>query len=815
MVGLPPGWEADHDARRWFYTYKPTGHAQYSFPGEGDEFPHFVDAPAPAPDLDPEERRESEQQICRQSHGDGPKARDSAPEPAGELRMSATAARPVSNVWEADFKMAHELPVDVSLPTTFDPVGIVAEMPTEHTPVSRIEMHPEPAELGDNSILAPIETAAYASLEQQQQQDFQQSSSEAGRPPFYQPWTPDPDSTYLRPDKRKSKGAFFQRDVSLMLSLKLPGNLEPSTVPRILSPPQMPPKVLMQQHEVPRQDALQAEDAPLAPEPSERDGRRIPLQQLAQPTAASDSRSSSRPGHEKTQSQGALSKIPSVLKPARGRIAVTHQQQSLSAPKRSSAPSPVSWKTTWEATPPPPVTALPTYVPYQKGPDDQAPPQPQRTWQAEEPFRQPGAGVTNPSLQPSAPSTPPPPPPRQGPDSMQRQPGLAGTASPERGLRRASPRSLADVSPMQSRSESLSSRHPIRTPSPVEPILRGSSNQGANEATHSSSLSVHQAPGSASRMVPQDRVQGNRGPTVPDKIPLEHVDESYFPAQAPALGRGGQSQRPPLEKTVSSPLRYPSDEYPVGSQVKTSPAQRHAASSASQSSVPGAQQPNHSMPQSPPQDSAASTPDSKLGRIEEDGERGAVAKPKIVAQNAVPISVASSTQPSPPARISCLQAHTFSVLAGPHLPCAGAPAQGDANQQTAGQSGSPPREQHRPQSNRRVPSDGTSSSQGTPSIRLVQSRDESRDGAHASESGTFGQPLQSHPLGKTPVPTAGPLQEFPTASALGSGANKLPATDKEKKWTKWFKSPRLSRSQKEQAHFGSMMGPGNATQLPT
>ncbi|VUC23810.1 unnamed protein product [Clonostachys rosea] len=93
MAGLPLGWEWDYDGQRWFYTYKPTGHVQYHFPKEGDEFPDFVDAGAPAPSLAPEELLASQQQVKRQtstgSGTGGPKA-----------RVSATATRPVSSVWE-------------------------------------------------------------------------------------------------------------------------------------------------------------------------------------------------------------------------------------------------------------------------------------------------------------------------------------------------------------------------------------------------------------------------------------------------------------------------------------------------------------------------------------------------------------------------------------------------------------------------------------------------------------------------------------------------------------------------------------------
>ncbi|KAK8141398.1 hypothetical protein G3M48_000123 [Beauveria asiatica] len=53
--------------------------------------------------------------------------------------------------------LAVELPVPA--PPPFNPVGIIAEMPTEDTPRSHIEMNPIPVEIMDASVLAPIETA--------------------------------------------------------------------------------------------------------------------------------------------------------------------------------------------------------------------------------------------------------------------------------------------------------------------------------------------------------------------------------------------------------------------------------------------------------------------------------------------------------------------------------------------------------------------------------------------------------------------------------------------------------------------------------
>ncbi|KID94178.1 hypothetical protein MAJ_09854, partial [Metarhizium majus ARSEF 297] len=313
MAGLPPGWEWDYDGQRWFYKYKPTGQIQYHFPSEGDEFPDFVEAGVPAPDLAPEERLESQQQVKRQtsSAGSGADARSKRAHMTragngsdNKYAMSAT-AKPVSAIWEGDddaeadgvfqpenfmflgpgtytevsplaeeeeeaakrsvvgtigervqggettgttaaasakgvsplgsskttpmmaksepstslpgpvdasigqgltvesapvTQSAHivqsepipsqppveiestavvaeasdssvihmidgrEMPVEMMGDTMhrFDPVGFVAEMPTEHTAAAHIELYPEPVEIADNTVLAPVETAAAA-----------------------------------------------------------------------------------------------------------------------------------------------------------------------------------------------------------------------------------------------------------------------------------------------------------------------------------------------------------------------------------------------------------------------------------------------------------------------------------------------------------------------------------------------------------------------------------------------------------------------------------------------------------------------------
>ncbi|KAG5982057.1 hypothetical protein E4U55_002317 [Claviceps digitariae] len=113
MAGLSAKWEWDYDGRRWFYRHMPTGHVQYHFPSEGDEFPEFVFAQAgeEALRLAPEERLESQQQLRRQTFmaagsNDGAcraleKRAEGGGSVANSLGMSAR-AEPVSVVWEDD-----------------------------------------------------------------------------------------------------------------------------------------------------------------------------------------------------------------------------------------------------------------------------------------------------------------------------------------------------------------------------------------------------------------------------------------------------------------------------------------------------------------------------------------------------------------------------------------------------------------------------------------------------------------------------------------------------------------------------------------
>ncbi|PHH85374.1 hypothetical protein CDD83_527 [Cordyceps sp. RAO-2017] len=469
MAGLPAGWESGYDGRRWFYTYRATGHVQYGFPCEGDEFPDFVDEGAPAPALAPEERLESQQQLRRQTAARGPVAHD-------RPRMSATAPRPVSDVWEGDLAaddddddggggggrgehvfqpesfmflgpgayadvsplvededeaakravagdardrteepwasslvvadvLPHELPVDdvVSPPGGFDPVGHVAEMPTEQTPASRADLHPEPVEMADPSVLAPVETVTAAELlqspaspgqqeavkppvpsrpqklplpreTQQQAGSFQQEAkppppAEARRRSLhaeglqaaYQPYVPGPlrsvSPSVVSDGSRRSSSAELQRELSLMMASRPaePAALDPTAVPRVLSPPQVPPRKPVDGTGALRQD-LRRSSLGKGPSTNSSPGtdhqqvlhvdeqQRDSLQELRQPAAPptstppTDDQENGGPGGQQAQ-KTVLSKFPSVLKPARGRGAML-QSRRVSLAQQDEAPAP-------------------------------------------------------------------------------------------------------------------------------------------------------------------------------------------------------------------------------------------------------------------------------------------------------------------------------------------------------------------------------------------------------------------------------------------------------------------------------------------
>lgn len=153
---------------------------------------------------------------------------------------------------------------------------------------------------------------------------------------------------------------------------------------------------------------------------------------------------------------------------------------------------------------------------------------------------------------------------------------------------------------------------------------------------------------------------------------------------------------------------------------------------------------------SSPQETSAFTPHHKLDRIDEDGERWAAAKPKAVSKCTAPDS---STHPSPPTRKSSVN-------------------------------------WQRPKHTKAKASHGGSKlSQGMPSPRLAQSR----EAKPAAESDSGGQPPRSPSLRKTGLHTGEPPKGLSAESAPVGGGSQPLVVDKEK-WTKWFKSSRLSRN---------------------
>ncbi|KAJ4179204.1 hypothetical protein NW755_012673 [Fusarium falciforme] len=491
MAGLPEGWDMDYDGQRWFYKYKPTGHIQYHFPKEGDEFPDFVDAGAPAPDLAPEERLESQQQVRRHASTTTASAHAKArrEENGWESRMSAT-ARPVSAVWDGDgggggdddnavFQpenfmylgpgayndvsplaeeeeeaarrvvaggiedklekppgkgvspiasekttpargAAHAEPVmgePVAVPPTVpeethefvpmidsreapmaapDPVGVIAEMPTEDTGPARIETNPPPVEMADNMVLAPIETAPPPLLAElpEQSSPVEKKNEEPQLAPgslrnyggqmqplriqkkptppveevvggfqAYKPKsvgnTPDISRgpTPMREEPVLERRRTFQPEDHLMMNMKpaQPPYREATSTPAVLAPPQVPPKHPIDDPSIrnaptpPVMGIDSGSVGPQGPQPppgnlsympsvlkAGRSGNRQDSFSAGPSMLASlddDKRASLAPGQ-----QGDLAHMPSVLKPARGRAPSQPGQQPQFPPQNINAP---------------------------------------------------------------------------------------------------------------------------------------------------------------------------------------------------------------------------------------------------------------------------------------------------------------------------------------------------------------------------------------------------------------------------------------------------------------------------------------------
>ncbi|KAL6849248.1 hypothetical protein ACO1O0_008781 [Amphichorda felina] len=448
MAVLPQGWEWDYDGARWFYTYKPTGHIQYHFPNEGDEFPDFVDAASPVPQLAPEERLESQQQVRRHSSQHQPHSSTGAGDAAErwKSRMTAT-ARPVSSVWEEEERRhnrevpaggafqpesfmflgpgvyadvsppvedeeeeaarrviaggspevsigtltpmgtgraglsstgsvsravtpggeeeaeeeegvvhmldGREMPLELPAEERFNPVGMIAEMATGETSRARAETHPDPVEIGDNTVLAPIETAVQKVVpewpgkgspvgrgpksdsdeleekqqdaqqgeksEQQQQQQEQhqgEKTAEQGEPPISVASEPADGPKYRSYNPDQVDGS-SQNDTEF----------DPSSVPAALSLHKRSPSPERHPEKVPSPEQERSLD--LVPSPlkaAESEQKPSSIQGSPQPspliieTRPSQAPSSEFQTYQDPQGkQPEITKVPSVLKPARGR----------------------------------------------------------------------------------------------------------------------------------------------------------------------------------------------------------------------------------------------------------------------------------------------------------------------------------------------------------------------------------------------------------------------------------------------------------------------------------------------------------------
>ncbi|KAJ4136327.1 hypothetical protein NW768_003939 [Fusarium equiseti] len=415
MSGLPDNWEADYDGRRWFYKYKPTGHVQYHFPKEGDEFPDFIDSFSPVPDLAPEERLESQQQVRRHGSTTTVPAKLSPKKDDGGYGMSAM-ARPVSMTWDGSYEEEHTVfqpenfmylgpgtYTDVSplaeeeeeaakravaggidgrfdkspskgvsplnsekttpaqssshagpiaepvlvpptvveeiheMPThepprALDPVGIIAEMPTYDTAQAHIETNPPPIEMADNTVLAPIETAApmMAELPEksspvEKKKDEPQLAPGSLRnyslpmqplrtteeTPGIQSYKPEEISPHPAPLRRST----FQPGYMANTSPIQPPDRGHAGTPNVLSPPKVPPKRPL--------------DAPTQPQIPPKHA----FDQSSQSSLPSGVANNAPliPGQEPE-----LSHMPSVLKPARGKGPGQPSSQPVPGPARGS-----------------------------------------------------------------------------------------------------------------------------------------------------------------------------------------------------------------------------------------------------------------------------------------------------------------------------------------------------------------------------------------------------------------------------------------------------------------------------------------------
>ncbi|PHH80921.1 hypothetical protein CDD80_5841 [Ophiocordyceps camponoti-rufipedis] len=577
LVGLPPGWESDYDGSRWFYTYRSTGHVQYRFPCAGDEFPHFVDAAAPPPLLAPEERLESQQQLRRHA--------------ASTPRMSATAAQPVSYVWDEEdtaaaavsestrsvkgvASSAHKhssssttlsIPPSKMLPPqvrieapalAFDPLGLVAELPTDDTPMSRVELQPEPVEMADNSMPAelpartPLEARPPAGVIPWRPDDRSVQGLDVRRAPHpphhrravsesrpehapelvlgvgsqqaYLPYVPGPrewgDSTT---GVRRTSGLAVQRQASLMMEPK-PSvqDLDLSTVPRVL-------KIANgnAQTRLPERDQPSQSMAPLDPPPPYR---------LADDTL------------QKIHGPGVVPKFPSVLKPARGRQPTpAEQRRSMPAEKRTDVGCfPRTQGAHGQGRPNRPVTLVPggRQSPYSELERQSG------TTTSQILAAAPPSSVAAPAYLPYRER----PRPAAAVEGGRSELASNSQAMSGRGPRRHTAFTPREVSPIRSRSESVSSCQPPQTPSPLGSMRRGSSNSSILQSVGGGPWAGRQSPALGAQ-------GGPMGPPVPGKIPIQNgsdaVDPSALRRPGPAGRRQASTQEHPAALRVQGAQR--------------------------------------------------------------------------------------------------------------------------------------------------------------------------------------------------------------------------------------------------------------------
>ncbi|KAH7318309.1 hypothetical protein B0I35DRAFT_239669 [Stachybotrys elegans] len=906
MTGLPDGWESDYDGQRWFYKYKPTGHVQYHFPTEGDEFPDFIAAGAPALPLAPEERLESQQQV-RRLVGIAPNGAASSNAP--KSRMSAT-ARPISDAWndepgdadvfqpesfmflgpgaytdvsplveeeveaaaaeeeaakravvgksEQELKpdkgvspvaserptpkvansepailqeeaakdtdveepqvtpppQAQDLPIHmidgrelpyelaVESPRQFNPVGQMAELATEQTASAYIELHPDPVEIGDNTILAPIETAAPTGIaelpeksspierkkeelkivppqkkadnreivEQKVQREPEalvSKNEEEKKREGYKPYDPsqaEPISSggMASPSTAEpGRGTSLQRETSLLINAGSgsPPNKSSNDIPAVLSPASQEPAFAEFKGPEGRRSIERGAETPNGTESPRSSISLTSTPSVLKPGRIPQNRQVETP--PTPEAQPGVTKFPSVLKPARGRAA---SQPGIPAPSTASPAS--SPQHDQGPVVLPPVAAQPVLrsmsaVPALREAALPAPVQRPASTQPVSGGRAPGPAQQMPYHPQARMHTPPV---NNLYSIVSPVPSPSPAPSHWQVSRRHSSFSPSDVSPLQSRSGSQSSGMPIFTPSPASQAQPSSMVQSPEPLSHGT-------PGSA-------------GPPVPKKIPLPPVQGSYFPAQDGAAQGGEPSRRHSLPP---QPLAQMMQKGPAGVGV-TSPGPPTRAQSSQQPSVPMQSSPVHNTPEKP------------LTRIEEHEEHGSAHQTPPTASAVL----ATAHTPITQAHIQSGQPASQPVV---YQQAAPPPDPRFQQQWRPPVAGTMPHMQHLQQNSAPRPPGAIPHQQpaqmAPPGHMFIQGQAIQPGFAPPPGAQPMIQPLgqmANHPQGFTP--TTQPLaplspNTMSPQSAPSSSANPMSplAKAKDNKWTKWFKgskSPQIS-----------------------